>query len=52
MLLRSGRLVIHCSNERRAIVLENVLGIDKKERQITQMLGALQVRVRTDKEEE
>jgi len=52
VLLRSGRLVIHCSNERRAIVLENVLGIDKKERQITQMLGALQVRVRTDKEEE
>lgn len=52
LLLRSGRLVIHCSNERRAIVLENVLGIDKKERQITQMLGALQVRVRTDKEEE
>jgi hypothetical protein len=51
LLLRSGRLVIHCSNERRAIVLENVLGIDKKERQITQMLGALQVRVRTDKEE-
>jgi hypothetical protein len=52
LLLRSGRLVIHCSNERRAIVLENVLGIDKKERQITQMLGALQVRVRTDREEE
>ena len=50
MLLRSGRLIIHCNDERRAIVLENVLGIDKKERQITQMLGALQVRVRTDKE--
>jgi hypothetical protein len=52
LLLRSGRLIIHCSNERRAIVLENVLGIDKKERQITQMLGALQVRVRTDREDE
>lgn len=52
LLLRSGRLVIHCSNERRAIVLENVLGIDKKERQITQMLGALQVRVRTDRDDE
>ena len=52
VLLRSGRLIIHCSNERRAIVLENVLGIDKKERQITQMLGALQVRVRTDREDE
>ena len=50
LLLRSGRLIIHCNDERRAIVLENVLGIDKKERQITQMLGALQVRVRTDNE--
>ena len=50
LLLRSGRLIIHCSNERRAIVLENVLNIDHKERQITRLLGALQVRVRTDKE--
>lgn len=45
MLLRSGRLIIHARNESRAIVLENVLGIDRKEEQITQMLGALQVRV-------
>jgi hypothetical protein len=50
MLLRSGRLIIHCSNERRAIVLENVLRINSKEDLITRMLGALQVRVRTDKE--
>jgi len=50
MLLRSGRLIIHASNERRAIVLENVLRINRKEDQITRMLGALQVRVRTDKE--
>jgi hypothetical protein len=50
MLLRSGRLIIHCSNERRAIVLENVLCINSKEDLITRMLGALQVRVRTDKE--
>lgn len=50
MLLRSGRLIIHCSNERRAIVLENVLRINSKEDMITRMLGALQVRVRTDKE--
>ena len=45
LLLRSGRLIIHARNESRAIVLENVLGIDRKEEQITQMLGALQVRV-------
>lgn len=50
MLLRSGRLIIHASNERRAIVLENVLRINKTEEKITRMLGALQVRVSTDKE--
>lgn len=50
VLLRSGRLIIHATNERRAIVLENVLMINSKEERITQMLGALQVRVRTEKE--
>jgi hypothetical protein len=46
LLLRSGRLILHPSNERRAVILENVLFIDKKEKAITAMLGALQVRVR------
>ena len=46
VLLRSGRLILHPSQERRAIVLENVVGINRKEAQITQMLGALQVQVR------
>ncbi len=50
LLLRSGRLIIHASNERRAIVLENVLFINDKEERITKMLGALQVRVRTERE--
>lgn len=50
LLLRSGRLILHPSNERRAIVLENVLFINSKEERITRMLGALQVRVRTDRE--
>jgi cytochrome b561 len=45
-LLRSGRLILHPSNERRAIVLENVFFINRKETQITRMLGALQVQVR------
>ncbi|MDG1898048.1 MAG: hypothetical protein P8J37_24360 [Fuerstiella sp.] len=48
MLLRSGRLVLHPSQERRAIVLENVFFINQKEERITKMLGALQVRIRTD----
>jgi hypothetical protein len=47
MLLRSGRLILHPSDERRAIVLENVLGINSKEAVLTKMLGALQVQVRT-----
>lgn len=46
LLLGSGRLILHPSNERRAIVLENVLFISKKEANITRMLGALQVQVR------
>ena len=50
MLLRSGRLIIHASNERRAIVLENVLFINDKEERITKRLGALQVRVRTERD--
>lgn len=45
-LLRSGRLVLHPSNEPRAFILENVLGINRKEEQLTKMLGALQVQVR------
>jgi len=48
MLLRSGRLIIHPSNEPRAFILETVLRIDKKEQAITQMLGALQVQVRDE----
>lgn len=48
LLLRSGRLVLTPSNEPRAIVLENVLFIDRKERALTKMLSALQVQLRTD----
>jgi hypothetical protein len=48
LLLRSGRLILHPSTERRAIILENVLFIDNKEKSITAMLGALQVKVRGD----
>lgn len=46
LLLRSGRLILHPSNERRAIVLDNVFFINSKEESITKMLGALQVQVR------
>ena len=49
MLLRCGRLIIHPSNEPRAFVLDNVLGIDSKETAITKMLGALQVQIRDER---
>ncbi|MCA8985561.1 MAG: hypothetical protein R3C12_23385 [Planctomycetaceae bacterium] len=48
ILLGSGRLIIQPSNERRAIVLDNVFFISQKEKAITRMLGALQVQVRQD----
>jgi hypothetical protein len=51
MLLGSGRLILHPSNEPRAIVLENVAWITKKEKAITNLLGTLQVRVRTTPED-
>ena len=47
-LLRSGTLILHPKNEPRAIVLENVPGISRKEAQITKMLSALQVSVREE----
>jgi len=47
-LLRSGRLILHPSDDRRAIILENVPFIDRKEESITRMLGALQVQIRKD----
>jgi hypothetical protein len=48
LLMGAGRLILHPSNERRAIVLENVLWISGKEKAITRMLGALQVQVRSE----
>lgn len=48
MLLRSGRLILHPSNEPRAFVLDNVMFINRREKEITEMLGSLQVRIRTD----
>lgn len=47
VLLRAGRLILHPSHERRAVVLENVFFINRKETQITRMLGAVQVQVRS-----
>jgi hypothetical protein len=51
MLLQSGRLILQPSNERRAIILDNVPFIKFKEQQITMLLGALKVDIRQDDEE-
>lgn len=45
LLLQSGRLIIQISSERRAIILDNVPRIRKKEAALTRMLGALHVTV-------
>ncbi len=44
LLLRSGRLILHPRGESRAVVLENVFFINKKEQQITKLLSYQQVR--------
>lgn len=46
LLLRSGRLILHPSNEKKAIVLDNVLFINNKEERLTRLLGAIKVEVR------
>ncbi|MDB4439865.1 hypothetical protein N9153_02960, partial [Planctomicrobium sp.] len=46
LLLRSGRLILQPSGEKRAIILDNVFFISSKEKRITKLLGALQVQVR------
>lgn len=48
ILLSSGRLILQASSERRAIILDNIPRIRKKEQAITRMLGALQVQVRKE----
>lgn len=52
LLLRSGRLILQPSSERRAIILDNVPFIERKEEAITRMLGALQVQLRADRTDE
>lgn len=46
VLLKSGRLILQPSGEQRAFVLDNILNIDKREEEITKLLGILKVDVR------
>jgi len=46
LLLKSGRLILQPSGEQRAFVLDNILNIDKREEEITKLLGILKVDIR------
>jgi len=48
MLFGSGRLILQPSGEQRAFVLDNIIWINRKEEEITKLLGALKVDVRDD----
>jgi hypothetical protein len=50
MILRSGRLVLHVGNERKSIVLDNVLWIDRKEDRLKKLMSRLEVRITSDQE--
>lgn len=49
-ILRSGRLVLHVGNERKSIVLDNVLWIDRKEDRLKKLMSRLEVRITSDQE--
>ncbi|TWU38391.1 hypothetical protein [Novipirellula artificiosorum] len=48
LLLGAGRLILHPSTEKRAIVLDNVLFVANKERELTRMLGSIKVQIGSD----
>lgn len=50
LFLGSGRLVLHLTTERKAIVLDNVLFINRKEDALKRLMSRLEVRVTTDQE--
>jgi hypothetical protein len=50
MLLGAGRLVLHIPNVPKALVLDNVLFINRKEEVLKKVMSRLEVRVTTDQE--
>ncbi len=50
MLLGSGRLVLHIPDEKKAIVLDNVLFINSVERSLKNIMSRMEVRITTDQE--
>jgi hypothetical protein len=50
MFLGAGRLVLHVTEERKAIVMDNVLFINHKEVALKKLMSRMEVRVTTDQE--
>jgi hypothetical protein len=50
LFLGAGKLVLHVTEERKAIVLENVLFINSKEVELKRLMSRMEVRVTTDQE--
>jgi hypothetical protein len=50
LLLGAGRLVLHVPNVPKAIVMDNVLFINRKEEALKRVMSRLEVRVTTDQE--
>ncbi|WP_231612309.1 hypothetical protein [Novipirellula galeiformis] len=48
MLLGAGRLILHPTTEKRAIVLDNILFVGNKERELTRVLGSIKVQIGSD----
>jgi hypothetical protein len=46
----AGRLVLHVSDERKALVMDNVLWVSRKEEALKKLMSRLEVRVTTDQE--
>ena len=47
-LLGAGRLILHPSTEKRSIVLDNILFVSNKERELTRVLGSIRVKIGND----
>lgn len=45
LLLRAGTIIIHLEGEDRAVVLENIVGINKKEMEVKEILESYAVRI-------
>jgi hypothetical protein len=48
LLLGAGRLILHPSTEKRAIVLDNILFVSTKEKELTKALGSIKVKIGSD----